>query len=196
MQVVRHWLVWDCAYMPLRLDACTAHDVPGTVWQLWTPNKALGMTGIRAAYAIAPPHVSTQELHALCALAPSWIIGAHGVTMLQAWTTLTVQEWLANSLHTLRDWKTQQLALCASLGWRVLAEHVANYMVAQWPQWLQGATAAQALDYLRGHYGIKLRDCNSFGLPGCVRLGVLPPESQQALRTAWQQWMTEHATTH
>ena len=24
------------------------------VWQLWTPNKALGLTGVRAAYAITP----------------------------------------------------------------------------------------------------------------------------------------------
>jgi histidinol-phosphate aminotransferase len=33
--------------------------------------------------------------------------------------------------------------------------------------------------------GIKLRDCASFGLPGHVRLGVLPPQSQQALKEAW-----------
>jgi histidinol-phosphate aminotransferase len=37
---------------------------------------------------------------------------------------------------------------------------------------------------LRAH-GIKLRDTASFGLPGHVRLGVLPPASQQALRRAW-----------
>lgn len=29
--------------------------------------------------------------------------------------------------------------------------------------------------------GIKLRDATSFGLPGWFRLGVRPPESQQAL---------------
>ena len=33
--------------------------------------------------------------------------------------------------------------------------------------------------------GIKLRDCASFGLPGTVRLGVLPPASQAALERAW-----------
>ena len=34
--------------------------------------------------------------------------------------------------------------------------------------------------------GIKLRDCTSFGLPGAVRLGVLPPASQDALRVSFQ----------
>lgn len=56
------------------------------LWQMWTPNKALGMTGVRAAYAIAPEHVTEQELTALRLLAPSWVVGAHGVAMLQAWT--------------------------------------------------------------------------------------------------------------
>jgi histidinol-phosphate aminotransferase len=41
------------------------------------------------------------------------------------------------------------------------------------------------LQALRGH-GIKLRDCSSFGLPGHVRMGVLPPASQQALWQAWR----------
>ena len=33
--------------------------------------------------------------------------------------------------------------------------------------------------------GIKLRDCASFGLPGHLRLGVLPPASQVALERHW-----------
>ncbi len=32
---------------------------------------------------------------------------------------------------------------------------------------------------------LKLRDCASFGLPGHVRLGVLLPQSQAALKRAW-----------
>jgi histidinol-phosphate aminotransferase len=32
--------------------------------------------------------------------------------------------------------------------------------------------------------GIKLRDATSFGLPGHVRLGVLPPDAQDALQVA------------
>jgi histidinol-phosphate aminotransferase len=39
--------------------------------------------------------------------------------------------------------------------------------------------------------GIKLRAAASFGLPGQVRLGVLPPSSQDALRVVWQQLIEE-----
>jgi len=179
------WRVLDCAYAPLRLQLAPAQPFLNHVWQLWTPNKALGMTGVRAAYAIAPSHVSDQELQALQQLAPSWVVGAHGVAMLQAWTTAPVQQWLQDSLEQLRIWKAQQLQLCARLGWQVLPGHQANYLVARWPD----AMAAHMPVYLQAlrTQGIKLRDTTSFGLPDCVRLGVLPPYSQQALEQAWSQ---------
>ncbi|MDR2325038.1 MAG: aminotransferase class I/II-fold pyridoxal phosphate-dependent enzyme [Acidovorax sp.] len=176
------WHVLDCAYRPLWLEGqAPARHLDG-LWQLWTPNKALGMTGVRAAYAIAPLHVSQAEMQALRALAPSWVVGAHGVAMLQAWVTAEVQQWLAQSLEQLRAWKAQQLTLCACLGWQVLPGHQANYFVAHLP--LSEAAMAQRLTALRVQ-GIKLRDCASFGLPGHVRLGVLPPLSQVALQAAW-----------
>ncbi|AVS84548.1 aminotransferase class I/II-fold pyridoxal phosphate-dependent enzyme [Paracidovorax avenae] len=170
----------DCAYAPLRLEAAGG-ALPANAWQLWTPNKALGLTGVRAAYAIAPACVPRQCLDALQALAPSWPIGAHGVAMLSAWVAPQVQDWLAASLDTLRAWKAAQQALCEGMGWAVQAGSRANYFVARppvadLPRWLQALRLQ----------GVKLRDCGSFGLPGCVRLGVLPPASQQALQAAWQ----------
>ena len=177
------WQLLDCAYRPLWLEGAAPERDLDSVWQLWTPNKALGMTGVRAAYAIAPVHATAQQLQQLRELAPSWVVGAHGVAMLQAWASADVQCWLADSLNTLRDWKAQQLALCARLGWQVVPGHQANYFVAQLPLFA-GALAAQ-LQALRAQ-GIKLRDCASFGLRGCVRLGVLPPASQTALAQAWQ----------
>lgn len=179
------WRVLDCAYAPLRLHETASHGLDlNQLWQMWTPNKALGMTGVRAAYAIAPQFVTDEELAALRALAPSWVMGAHGVAMLHAWTQAQVQDWLHASLATLRDWKAQQLAMCADLGWQVHPGHQANYFVARWPDALHGRVMAQRLAHLRAQ-GIKLRDCTSFGLPGHVRMGVLPPASQQALRQAW-----------
>ncbi|AVT12484.1 aminotransferase class I/II-fold pyridoxal phosphate-dependent enzyme [Paracidovorax avenae] len=170
----------DCAYAPLRLEVAGG-PLPANAWQLWTPNKALGLTGVRAAYAIAPACVPRHDLDALQALAPSWPIGAHGVAMLSAWVAPQVQDWLAASLGTLRAWKAAQRALCEDMGWSVHAGSRANYFVARPPvadllPWLQAVR-------LRG---VKLRDCGSFGLPGCVRLGVLPPASQQALQAAWR----------
>lgn len=181
------WRVLDCAYAPLRLHGAAQHRLDlHQLWQLWTPNKALGMTGVRAAYAIAPLGVTEAELAALRALAPSWVVGAHGVAMLQAWVSNAVQDWLQSSLATLRDWKAQQIKRCTAWGWQVLPGHQANYFVARWPSALHGAAMAQRLASLRAQ-GIKLRDCASFGLPGHVRMGVLPPTSQQALQHAWRQ---------
>lgn len=180
--------VLDCAYLPLRLDAgvggagaVRAFALPesGGAWQLWSPNKALGLTGVRAAYAIAPEGAE-DRVQALRALAPSWPTGAHGVALLQAWAQPPVQQWLAQSRSVLGDWKRQQLALCAELGWSVLPGSLANYFVTRPPV----ADLAGALQALRAQ-GIKLRDCASFGLPGHVRLGVLGPQAQQALRRAW-----------
>ncbi len=175
--------VLDCAYMPLRLHTGRAFQLPETglaTWQLWTPNKALGLTGVRAAYAIAPPGAQADAAIAtLSALAPSWPVGAHGLAMLESWVQPATQRWLANCLPVLRDWKAQQIALCASLAWAVLPGSQANYFCAR-----PGVPdIPAALQHLRSH-GIKLRDCSSFGLPGVLRLGVLPPAAQKALQQA------------
>jgi histidinol-phosphate aminotransferase len=173
--------VIDLAYEPLRLEGALslARERLDVIWQLWTPNKALGLTGVRAAYAIAPPGRDEMTAH-LAALAPSWPVGAHGVALLESWTRSTTQQWLDESRATLRRWKSAQRELCDSLGWECLPS-VANYFCAK-PDVPYAAARAAALRAL----GIKLRDAASFGLPGHVRLGVLPPASQQALRQAWR----------
>ena len=178
-------VVLDRAYAPLRLqgEGVLSAAQLDRVWQLWSPNKALGLTGVRAAYAIAPARESPQRIAALQALAPSWVVGAHGVALLTAWARPSVQHWLQGSLQTLRAWKAQQQALCESLGWAVLGGSLANYFVAR-PALPAAAPLSAALERLRAQ-GIKLRDCASFGLPGHVRLGVLAPPSQQALAQAW-----------
>ena len=180
-------LVLDRAYAPLRLSGAPAlSEAQGqTLWQLWTPNKALGLTGVRAAYAIAPIGADAAVAQ-LESLAPSWAVGAHGVALLQAWTCPDVQAWLAGSLDTLRDWKARQIALCESMGWACLPSD-ANFFCAR-PAWPEGLTPQQALAGLRRH-GIKLRDTSSFGLPGLVRVSVQPPAAQDALQQAWQQFM-------
>ena len=186
------WRVVDCAYAPLMLQP--GEPIPAPVqgaWQMWTPNKALGMTGVRAAYAIAPEGTGPGEIDALRALAPSWPIGAHGEAMLAAWTAQDTRQWLAHSLDLLRAWKALQTELVQRLGWQVLPGSQANYFVARWPDALQPHMPA-LLAGLRAQ-GIKLRDCTSFGLPGCVRMGVLPPASQDALETAWRQARKDHA---
>ena len=165
----------DRAYEPLRLPGGLAYagDVDKS-WQLYSPNKALGLTGVRAAYAIAPldADAGVETMNQLC---PSWPIGAHGVAMLSAWTQADTQTWLADSLTTLGQWKTQQTALCAAMGWTVLPS-LANFFVCR---------VAIDVAALRQH-GIKLRDCTSFGLAGHVRISVQAPAAQDALHHAWR----------
>jgi histidinol-phosphate aminotransferase len=182
-----HWVnssvarltVLDYAYSPLCLSETFAPDRQALdrVWQMWTPNKALGLTGVRAAYAIAPVH-ATESAVQLDALCPSWPIGAHGVAMLMAWTWPSVQAALAQSLNTLREWKQRQLALCEQLGWHCLPSDT-NFFVAKPAHPLTELHSAALRER-----GIKLRDCTSFGLPGHWRISVQPPAAQDALAQA------------
>lgn len=169
-------VVLDCAYAPLRLQGAPSLDAAQRdgVWQLYSPNKALGLTGVRAAYALAPVHAQAAAAQ-LDALAPSWVVGAHGEAMLQAWTQPATQQWLAQSLVLLRQWKERQLALLQAQGW-VCQPSDANFFCARPP-------AALDLAALRA-VGIKLRDATSFGLPGWYRLGTLAPQAQDALLAA------------
>ena len=174
-------VVVDRAYEPLRLSGASALAAAqlAHVWQLWSPNKALGLTGVRAAYAIAPvgSDKAVDQMENLCA---SWPVGAHGVAMLQAWVQPTTQAWLANSLTTLKVWKARQICLLQNLGWICLPSH-ANFFCAV------PVTAKMESDLQRlRRCGIKLRDAASFGLPGHVRLAVRSPLSQDALKLAWE----------
>lgn len=168
-------VVLDRAYEPLRLTG-EGRVEPDRAWQLWSPNKALGLTGVRGAYAIAPVGADTSALEAL---APSWPLGAGGVAMLQAWCEPAVQQWLDASRATLREWKARQLVLCRDLGWQPLASD-ANFFVARVPG------LHSALPALRQR-GIQLRDCASFGLPGHARVSVQAPAAQDALARAWRE---------
>lgn len=166
-------LVLDCAYLPLQLQGQSSltDAQRDRVWCLWTPNKALGMTGVRAAYAIAPLHAEAA-VQSLQTLAPSWPVGAHGVAMLNNWVQEDTQAWLAQSLSQLIVWKQRQLAALTHLGWDCLPS-LANFFCARAPIDLDVPALRSA--------GIKLRDAASLGLPGFFRLAVLPPEAQDAL---------------
>lgn len=175
-------LVLDCAYAPLRLSGQPSLDPQALarVWQLWSPNKALGLTGVRGAYLLAPAEATPQRqawLAALGALAPSWPLGAHAVALLDAWCQPEVQAWVHTSLGQLTGWKRLQLAALHARGWITLPSD-ANFLLARPPEaWLQQRPLADLLAHWRTAHGVKLRDATSFGHPGWVRLGVRPPTS-------------------
>lgn len=181
-------LVLDRAYEPLRLhgQSVLTPQQLDRLWQLWSPNKALGLTGVRGAYAIAPKgNAASALLEKLARLAPSWPLGAHAVTMLQCWSSERAQRWLAQCLPTLREWKAAQQQWCQARGWYVHASD-SNYFCADVRDALGSRSLQDVLERMRAG-GVKLRDCGSFGLPGHVRLGVRGPHSALALAGAWRE---------
>lgn len=165
-------VIVDRAYEPLRLHG-SAPALPPGAWQLVCPNKALGLTGIRAGYATAPKADAVWS-HAL-SLAPSWVLSAEGVAMLTHWLTDDTQAWLAEARATLRDWTAAQRALLADLDWQQRASDTHF--------WLARPPRPDYAPRLRER-GIRVRDATSFGLPGWVRVSAQPPAAQAALRQA------------
>ena len=173
-------VVVDFAYAPLRLagNPALTEAERDRVWQLWTPNKALGCTGIRAAYGIAPKAGAHRLRERVEALAPSWPLGAHGAALLDCWTQADTQAWLIQSRHTLTAWKTVQRELLRdATDWRLLSSD-ANFFCVE-----PHIPLTPLLARLRAA-GVNLRNCSSFGLPGHLRMAVLPPASLQALLSA------------
>ncbi|KQY86824.1 aminotransferase class I/II-fold pyridoxal phosphate-dependent enzyme [Pelomonas sp. Root1444] len=167
-----HLVVVDRAYEPLRLLG-QAPPLPPQAWQLVCPNKALGLTGVRAGYLIAPA-ADAAWAHARL-LAPSWVLSAEGVALLTHWLDDDTQAWLAAARARLREWTAAQRALLADRQWQQLPS-CTNFWLARPPR---PGTAPRLRER-----GIQVRDAASFGLPGWVRVSAQPPAAQQALRQA------------
>ncbi len=182
--------VVDRACEPLRLSGQSAWGPAlDQVFQLWSPNKALGLTGVRAAYALAPDGAQgaawVQRLEAAC---PSWPLGAEGVALLQAWASPAVQAWVAASRDTLHTWKAQQTQALQALGWQVWPS-VTNFNLLRPP--IHGALGTgatgdrvAAVHSALATAGVAWRHTASFGLPGAWRVSVQAPPAQAAMLAA------------
>lgn len=171
----------DLAYEPLRMaprdDAAWAPVWP-QVWQLWSPNKALGATGVRAGWLVAPAGLQADSLvQRLWQLAPGWVLSAEGVALLQACLLPEVQAWLAQSRAQLRLWRDDLQGLLKAQGWR-LAPTDSHFFLARPPEGLRVDAVAWRAQ------GLKLRDATSLGAPGWWRLSAQGPQAQQALARA------------
>jgi histidinol-phosphate aminotransferase len=178
------WLALDRAYEPLRLVGSdpVPPEVAAQCWQLLSPNKALGLTGVRAGLLLAPRHAGPAVSASVEGLAPSWVLSAEGVALLQVAHSAEVQDALADARSQLRAWQALQRVALDGLGW-TQRDSVTPFWLAR-PE-VPAAALPQRLQALRAA-GIKLRDARSFGLPGWVRVSTQSPEAQQALVAAWQ----------
>lgn len=183
-------VVVDLAYRPFHsLLEPGASQNPGvlrTAWadnvvQLWSPNKLHGLTGVRGAYLVLPrrEHAALNE-RTLAALAPSWVLGADGVAMLNAHVSPTALAHLLSAQSELRSWKAAQDEALRRAGWQLRASRL-HFGLARPPWPLRDALPARHWhEHLRQH-GIKLRDAASFGLPDWVRLSARPPKDAARL---------------
>jgi histidinol-phosphate aminotransferase len=175
-------LAVDLAYRPFAALTAGSPGHPGVLdspWaervvQLWSPNKVHGLTGVRGAYLVWP-----QARHApfgtevLGDLAPSWVLGAEGVAMLDAHPHPEAWQSLRERQPLLRSWKAAQAAMLSAAGWQLRPSEL-HFGLARPPSTLAGAQAPLWHAHLRAH-GIKLRQADSFGLAGWVRLCVRAP---------------------
>lgn len=184
--------VLDAVYAPLRLQGTArwGRDAMDRVFVLHSPNKALGLTGLRGAYAIAPtlaPSAVLPDAAAWCAAleaaAPSWPLSAQADAMLRAWATETVQAWVRHSLQPLAAWKAQLQHALQRRGFTI-APSVTHFFVVHPPRPVD-------LQRLRS-WGVAVHDAGSFGLPGAWRVSAQPPAAQAALLRAVDEQFQEH----
>lgn len=172
--------VLDLAYAPLRLTGEPNWSIRqrDAVFQLYSPNKALGLPGVRGAYAIAPV-AAHWPVQAWCAALrqaePSWPLGAHAVALLECWCDPAAQAWLAQARTTLCAWTSALRTALTELG-LTPQPSVTPFMCSRLP-----AGAGPAL--LRAQ-GLAVRDATSFGLPGWMRVSAQAPDAIAALVTA------------
>ncbi len=172
--------VLDAAYAPLRLSGTSpwSSDAEDAVFRLYSPNKALGLPGIRGAYAIAPAGAAWPVqtwCEALRAAEPSWPLGAHAVSLLECWTEPATQAWLIDARTVLQSWTDSLRAGLADLGLQP-APSVTPFLCAHWPASMPTAALRAC--------GVAVRDTTSFGLPGWMRLSAQAPQALEALFSA------------
>lgn len=173
----------DRAYEPLRLSGIdpVGGDVADACWQLWSPNKALGLTGVRAGWVQSPVLADDEARawrEAMRQLAPSWVTSAEGVHLLMRWHDADVQAWLRASRHELGNWMRAMQHDLDRLGWSCQPSAVPFFLAR--PLLDEDTDVPHLLGRLR-QQGIKLRDASSLSLPGLVRLRAHGPQARQAL---------------
>lgn len=169
--------VLDAVYAPLRLGV-KPNWLPHALercFVLHSPNKALGLAGVRGAYAIAP-RAAAYDIERCCralhAAAPSWPLSAHGDAMLRCWAGDAAQAWLRQSHFSLARW-TQQLREALAVRGFTCRPSVTPFFVVHPPRPIDPRRLRSA--------GIGMRDAASFGLNGCWRVSAQPPQAQRAL---------------
>lgn len=169
-------LVVDLAYASL-CGSARAGDIEAAAvdaWRLYSPNKALGLTGVRGAYLIAP-----RAARRVVDEAPSWVIGRDAVAMLEASLEPAARQWLAQAIPRLWRWRTELAGGLRRLRLEV-RESPATFLLA-------AVGDGRRVSKLLREAGIRVRDAGSFGLRRWIRLSAQRPPARKALLTTLEQ---------
>jgi histidinol-phosphate aminotransferase len=166
-------LVVDLAYASLcgETRAAEIEAAAARAWRLYSPNKALGLTGVRGAYLIAP-----RAVRRIVHEAPSWVIGRDAVAMLETGIEPPAREWLTGALPRLWRWRAQMAGQLRELR-REVRESPATFLLVDVGD---GARVGKRLR----EAGIRVRDARSFGLARWIRLSAQPAPARKALLAA------------
>ena len=166
-------LVVDLAYASLcgSAQAVQIEAAAAGAWRLYSPNKALGLTGVRGAYLIAP-----RAAGRLADEAPSWVIGRDAVAMLETSLERSARAWLTESIPRLWRWRAQLAAGLRRLQLTV-RESPATFLLVDVGSGTRIARSLRAA-------GIRVRDASSFGLERWIRLSAQPAPARKALLAA------------
>ncbi|AFV77317.1 PLP-dependent enzyme, histidinol-phosphate/aromatic aminotransferase or cobyric acid decarboxylase (plasmid) [Thermus oshimai JL-2] len=164
-------LVLDLAYHDL-LEAPV--PLPEGAWRLFSPNKAHGLTGVRAGYLLAPLDL-THFQH----LAPSWPLSVYGEALLFGHLDPEAQAWLKETKEELHRLRRRLAEGLRALGLSV-RESPANFLLVRVGRATEVARALRAR-------GIRVRDATSFGLPQWLRLSAQKEEAIEALLEALEE---------
>lgn len=170
-------LVLDAAYVNFVAAAwddlawrAAAGGMGDRVVLLRSMTKDYALTGLRLGYAVAAPAVRAE----LAALQPDWSVNS--LAQAAGLVALADADYLPQAraaVAAAKDYLTRELT---ALGYGVMPS-AANFLLAA-----VGDGAALRAKLRRR--GLFVRDCASFGLPDCIRIGLRPWPDCQRLAAA------------
>lgn len=168
-------LVLDEAYISFVADSWDARSlldencgIADSLVILRSMTKDYALTGLRLGYALASPEITAR----LAALQPDWSVNA--LAQVAGQIALADPDYLPKARAAVAAAKTYLTRELSAMGYAVFPS-AANFLLVS-----VGNAAALCEQLMR--QGLFLRDCASFGLPDCLRIGIRPlPDCQRLI---------------
>ncbi len=184
-------LVVDEAYLPFLEEPDSLLDLlgPGNLLLLRSMTKDGALAGLRLGYAVA----ASPVVSALTAVRPPWSANAAALAVgLASWGDTDHLARSRRAVSRAREYLFQQLT---GMGLRVYPS-VANFLLVdvstgRLPGPWDGQSPAARWRSALLRRGCCVRDCSSFGLPDCIRIGIRVLPDCEVLVAAMREMMAD-----